>query len=463
MQGDGNLVLYNGGTALWSTGTAGDSGASVTMQGDGNLVIYENGVAKWSSGTAGFSGAYLALQDDSNLVVYQGSHALWARGRGYLGFKLSGGVTLSPGQVLLSPSRAYRLIMQGDGNLVLYQGGSALWSSGTAGDPGATATMQTDGNLVIYDNGVAKWSSGTAGFSGAYLALQDDSNLVVYHGAHPVWDWSAGYLGNKLTAGTTLVSGGELLSPSHRYRLIMQGDGNLVLYNGGTALWSTGTAGDSGASVTMQGDGNLVVYQGGAAKWNSGTAGSPGAFLDLQNDSNLVIYQGSTALWDWESGRLNGGSSGGQAIVDAAASQAGRPYCFFGGNEYGPTHGKGNADGATQCGPESVVGFDCTGLTQYAVYQGTSGAVDLTHHDSEQAKYAPGRWITSESALQPGDVVYFGSSREDITHAAIYAGVANGQKMIWDADTAFWIYPDGVHERTLASENSLGFVGAARF
>jgi cell wall-associated NlpC family hydrolase len=70
--------------------------------------------------------------------------------------------------------------------------------------------------------------------------------------------------------------------------------------------------------------------------------------------------------------------------------------------------------------------------------------------------------ITSEAALRPGDIVYFGNGRDDITHAAIYAGVVHGQRMIWDANTAFWIYPDGVHQRTLASENSLGFVGAAR-
>ncbi len=155
----------------------------------------------------------------------------------------------------------------------------------------------------------------------------------------------------------------------------------------------------------------------------------------------------------------------GEAIVAAAASMAGKPYCFDGGNESGPTHGRGNEDGATQCGSQSITGFDCTGLTQYAAYQGTGGAVDLTHHDSEQAKYAPGPWITSEAALQPGDIVYFGSSRDDITHSAVYAGVVGGQQMIWDADTVwpeFPVYPDGVQERQLRYENSLGFVGAAR-
>jgi cell wall-associated NlpC family hydrolase len=151
----------------------------------------------------------------------------------------------------------------------------------------------------------------------------------------------------------------------------------------------------------------------------------------------------------------------GQAIVDATASQANLPYCWFGGNEAAPTHGAGNTHGATQC-PGQTVGFDCTGLTQYAAYKGTGARVDLTHHDAHQAQYAPGPWITSEQALLPGDIVYFGSSRNDINHSAVYAGVLGGKQMIWDADTAFWKYADGVHERELASENNLHFVGAAR-
>ncbi len=202
MQGDGNLVLYKGGSALWSSGTYGNDGASAVMQGDGNLVVYYGGAAVWSSSTAGFQGASLKLQDDSNLVIYQGSHPIWDRGAGYLGNKLTPGLTLASGEELLSPDHAYRLVMQGDGNLVAYHGGSALWSSGTYGDAGASVTMQGDGNLVVRQGGTAVWNSNTAGFQGAGLDLQDDSNLVIYQGSHPIWDRGAGYLGNKLTAGT---------------------------------------------------------------------------------------------------------------------------------------------------------------------------------------------------------------------------------------------------------------------
>ena len=40
MQGDGNLVEYVGGRALWASDTAGDPGGYLAMQGDGNLVLY---------------------------------------------------------------------------------------------------------------------------------------------------------------------------------------------------------------------------------------------------------------------------------------------------------------------------------------------------------------------------------------------------------------------------------------
>jgi cell wall-associated NlpC family hydrolase len=67
----------------------------------------------------------------------------------------------------------------------------------------------------------------------------------------------------------------------------------------------------------------------------------------------------------------------GEQIVAAAASQAGLPYCFDGGTISGPSHGTGGAG----CGG-STVGFDCTGLTLYAVYQATGKVLS---HDGHQA------------------------------------------------------------------------------
>lgn len=183
MQGDGNLVEYVAGRALWSSGTVGHPGASLYMQGtDGNLVIYDAAKnALWQAKTGGNPGDRLALQVDANLVVYSGENkALWTNNQ--TNNSLRAGEQLRPGWYLQSSDRKYRLVMQGDGNLVEYKGGSALWSSGTVGHPGAAVELQdSDGNLVIYDTaGMALWQAKTAGNPGDRLQLQTDGNLVVY-------------------------------------------------------------------------------------------------------------------------------------------------------------------------------------------------------------------------------------------------------------------------------------------
>ena len=80
--GDGNFVLYQGSTALWSANTAGKGGTEAILQGDGNLVIYTTaGSPVWASNTAGNSGATLSVQNDGNVVIYSSAgKALWSTG-----------------------------------------------------------------------------------------------------------------------------------------------------------------------------------------------------------------------------------------------------------------------------------------------------------------------------------------------------------------------------------------------
>jgi hypothetical protein len=89
MQGDGNLVEYMQGHALWNSGTSGHAGAYAVMQGDGNLVVYQGSTPLWDSGTGGHSTAayYLAVQSDANVVVYtpSGSPLWWSQSADWAG------------------------------------------------------------------------------------------------------------------------------------------------------------------------------------------------------------------------------------------------------------------------------------------------------------------------------------------------------------------------------------------
>ncbi len=79
-QSDGNLVLYDGSTPLWASGTHGTSTGFVAMQGDGNLVVYDAGnVPRWSSGTNGQNGSFVVVQSNRCALMYSddGSYIPW--------------------------------------------------------------------------------------------------------------------------------------------------------------------------------------------------------------------------------------------------------------------------------------------------------------------------------------------------------------------------------------------------
>lgn len=296
-QTDGNLVLYRGKTALWSTVTSGHAGASAVMQTDGNLVVYSTAKKPlWQSDTARHPGATLVVQDDGNLVIYStAKKALWSR---HVSLEtLQPGYLLKQGQGVRSLNGEYLLIQQTDGNLVLYRGKTALWSTETGRNPGAYAVMQTDGNLVVYSAAKkALWSSNTSGHAGASLAVQTDGNLVIYGTDHTAL-WSRHMGLGSLAPGQKLTTGNEIRSFNGEYSLQQQTDGNLVLYRGKTPLWSSKTTG-SGVFALMQTDGNFVVYQGTKPLWSSNTAGNPGASLAVQDDGNLVVYgKDHRVLW----------------------------------------------------------------------------------------------------------------------------------------------------------------------
>lgn len=190
MQPDGDLVLLDGASKVWSIGSVG-AGRRLVLQADGNLVVVGDAGLGWQTATTGFDGSELVVQDDGNVVVSSRGLATWARTAGYLGDVLPSGAVMQPGASRRSPGGRYWLRMQADGNFVVYDGTTALWSTGTSGDN--FAILQTDGNLGVYPRagGSAVYNAGVVS-PGAVLKVQDDSNVVIYQGATAVWSWRTG-------------------------------------------------------------------------------------------------------------------------------------------------------------------------------------------------------------------------------------------------------------------------------
>jgi cell wall-associated NlpC family hydrolase len=106
------------------------------------------------------------------------------------------------------------------------------------------------------------------------------------------------------------------------------------------------------------------------------------------------------------------GSAAVQRVIDRAMSQLGVQYVWGGGNGGGPSTGIPDAFGSSL----DRVGFDCSGLMQYA-FDGVG--VDLPRVSRNQ--FNAGRKIPV-SEVRPGDMVFYQSSGAPIHHVAMYIG-----------------------------------------
>ncbi len=112
-----------------------------------------------------------------------------------------------------------------------------------------------------------------------------------------------------------------------------------------------------------------------------------------------------------------GGATGNAAAVIAQAQHwIGTPYSWGGGSLDGPS--EGFADGA------GIGGFDCSSYTRYALFHGAG--ITLPRTAAEQYAATAGRTVetgTPElSRLQPGDLLFWGSSAGSVHHVALYVG-----------------------------------------
>ncbi len=112
-------------------------------------------------------------------------------------------------------------------------------------------------------------------------------------------------------------------------------------------------------------------------------------------------------------------SAGVRATIAAAKSMAGKyPYSWGGGNHTGPTKG-------ICCSPSGIddrqtVGFDCSGLMEYAFAKGAG----LRLSSTSRSQYADGPRVPV-SQLRAGDLVFWSNASRTtsgIHHVALYIG-----------------------------------------
>lgn len=79
IQGDGNLVIYNGNSPIWQSDTRG-SKVVFSLDPDGWLRLKDDrGKTVWKSNTG--TGTSLVMQDDGRLVMFRGASPIWSIGR----------------------------------------------------------------------------------------------------------------------------------------------------------------------------------------------------------------------------------------------------------------------------------------------------------------------------------------------------------------------------------------------
>lgn len=96
----------------------------------------------------------------------------------------------------------------------------------------------------------------------------------------------------------------------------------------------------------------------------------------------------------------------GRAVIEYAARWIGTPYVWGGGDTSGPTSG----------------GFDCSGLTLYAVYHASGGQIRLPHYTQAQQDH-PTAQVIPFAQRAPGDLIFFTTPGDgDSHHVGVYYG-----------------------------------------
>lgn len=192
---DGNVVLYDGTTALWDTKTQNYGNFVLELLSDSRLVLQDLDGRKpvWSTKTQnrGNERTVFTLDDDGNITLSADGQEFWRaitrqQPPRTIQDRLEGGQILRRGEFLISQNRKSKLIMQDDGNFVLYIDSDPAWSSDTQN--AEFVMLQKSGNLVVYSrSSEEQWSAGAHGEGNPSLIMQDDGNAVIYSAGKAIW------------------------------------------------------------------------------------------------------------------------------------------------------------------------------------------------------------------------------------------------------------------------------------
>lgn len=135
------------------------------------------------------------------------------------------------------------------------------------------------------------------------------------------------------------------------------------------------------------------------------SGGMPSGHPDYENQTKIRASASQFAKILSPFGTLSLSGIGGD-IVKRASEFLGLPYVWGGGGVNGPTGG----------------GFDCSGLTSYAVYAATDGTLTLPR--TSETQWSVGTEVPVDQA-RPGDLLFGNWGQNGPGHVAIYIG--NGQ------------------------------------
>jgi GH24 family phage-related lysozyme (muramidase) len=157
------------------------------------------------------------------------------------------------------------------------------------------------GRIMTTDHRRSRTSPPALGRHAAALVVAGLA-LIATAACDPTPD-QVGPAATALASGASIRSGGQIVSPSGRFRLVMQTDGNLVERSpSGRALWTSKTTNNAGAKLLMRSDGILLVQTTtGRTIWSTPTSGVRGARAELGDDANLVV-RGTAGNPVWANG-----------------------------------------------------------------------------------------------------------------------------------------------------------------